>query len=180
MIYNLVRMHLFVGAFILLSCQHRQSSRMEVAPIVSDVVLTDVPGYSKVEIAQPAIGVIEDDPSWKKLVELFVDDRESTTSVLQSFGVIDFNHKTVLVASFGDVPCMLTNPVKLFQGAKYSADTLLIYVGLKAVAAAPKPDDVCLTAIDYLTHLVSMPRHNGPIRFVGVNGQLPPTNSLFQ
>lgn len=147
------------------------------------VQLADVQGYELIEIPFPVMAVVQTTGEWERINEMFVnqfeDDGEGKAERIR-LPHIDFTQRTLLVGSMGEVPCMLSEPATLFDRAVLSSDTL--YAGIKTEESPIEPnvsDDICLTAIDYVVHVVSIPRHDGPVVFYGRKGMVPERRNLF-
>lgn len=151
-------------------------------PTGAEVALTDVEGYDAIEIPFRVATVVRSEADWRKVNEEFVhifnsDSQGKTTR--HQLPQIDFDSTTVLLGSWGEVPCMLSEPARLFQKATVSSDTLYVRMGHKQSTPNSNSDEICLTAIDYLVHAVAVPKHHGPVEFYGAEGAVPNRSELF-
>lgn len=169
------------------SCTGQEKSQLPEAvthPDGNAVTLQDVEGYDMIEIPFPVAAVVQTREEWERVNMTFVNHfHDDGTDEVKRVALpeINFAEMTVVVVSLGEVPCMLTEPVKLIDRAVISSDTLHVGIGTRdRPVNNDSADDICLTAIDYLVHAVWLPKHNGPIHFYGRTGSVPGRRNIFE
>ncbi len=162
--------------------EHSQSPR-DYSRSGREVDLVDVENYSEIKIPFRVATAVREKEDWIEILTRYADLKSnqdpSTEAAFHRLAGIDFETDMVLLASLGEVPCMLTEPVQLFQSASMVRDTLYVVLGPATERLNHGgSNDICATAIDYLVHAVTAERHDGAVAFVGPPGYVPDKRNL--